>query len=143
MSARKRIYSDKLRQPSQERSSQRFGRYSKPLETWLWQNLQRRMPTNHLTCKIRLIIHLFQICKKNRIKSSLLNLLSLFSLLISLMQFMKIAPYVASLLALVNSITLGYLAFCQHANLVYLNEALVTLCQRLPDPRNEEDSLQD
>ena len=59
------------------------------------------------------------------------------------MQFMKLAPYVASVLALVNSITLGYLAFCQHANLVYLNQALVSLCQRLPDPRNEEDSLQD
>ena len=101
------------------------------------------MPANHLTCRIRLIIHLFQICKKNRIKVSLLNLLSLFSLLISLMQFLRIAPYLASLLALANSITLGYLAFCQQANLTYLNEALVTLCQRLPDPRNEEETLQD
>ena len=98
---------------------------------------------DHLNCKIQLVINIFDLCKKNRIKSSLLNILSFLSILICCMQFTTFAPWVASALALINSITLGYLAWTQHSNLVYLNQALVSLCQRLPHPGNEEDLQQD
>ena len=98
---------------------------------------------DHLNCKIQLVLHIFGLLKQNRIKSSLLNLLSFISVLIFCMQYSTVAPWVSSALALINSITLGWLAWCQHSNLVFLNQALVDLCQRLPHPGNEEDLHQD
>ena len=101
------------------------------------------MSEDHIICKIEIILHIFDLRKHSEIKSSLLNLLSFLSIVICCMQFTTIAPWVASALALINSITLGYLAWTQHSNLVYLNQALVSLCQRLPHPGNEEDLQQD
>ena len=59
------------------------------------------------------------------------------------MRYMSLAPWLASALSLINSITLGWLAYCQHANLTYLNQALVNLCERLPFPDSEQDLDQD
>ena len=98
---------------------------------------------DHLNCKIQLVLHIYGLVKQNRIKSSLLNILSFISVLIFCMKYTTVAPWVASALALINSVTLGWLAFCQHSNLVFLNQALVDLCERLPHPGNEEDLHQD
>ena len=95
--------------------------------------------TDHLNCKIQLVLNVYSLVKQNRIKSVLLNILSFISVLIFYMRYTTVAPWVASALALINSVTLGWLAFCQHSNLVYLNQALVDLCERLPHPGNEED----
>ena len=98
---------------------------------------------NHLNCKIQLVLNVHNLIKQNRIKSCLLNLLSFISTLIFCMRYTSAAPWVASALSLINSVTLGWLAYCQHANLVYLNQALVNLCERLPHPGSEEDLHQD
>ena len=99
--------------------------------------------TDHLNCKIQLVLNVYNLVKQNRIKSVLLNILSFISVLIFCMRYTTAAPWVASALALINSVALGWLAFCQHANLVYLNQALVNLCERLPHPGTEENLHQD
>ena len=99
--------------------------------------------TDHLNCKIQLVLNVYSLVKQNRIKSVLLNILSFISVLIFCMKYTTVAPWVASALALINSVALGWLAFCQHSNLVFLNQALVDLCERLPHPGNEEDLHQD
>ena len=98
---------------------------------------------DHLNCKIQLVLNVYNLVKQSRIKSVLLNLLSFISTLIFCMRYTTAAPWVASALSLINSVTLGWLAYCQHANLVYLNQALVNLCERLPHPGTEEDLHQD
>ena len=120
-----------------------FGRtiLENPRNVFYWKDPWRM--NDHLNCKIQLVLHIFGLLKQNRIKSSLLNLLSFISVLIFCMQYSTFAPWVSSALAVINSIVLGWLAWCQHSNLVFLNQALVELCQRLRHPGNEEDLHED
>ena len=97
----------------------------KPKKCVYWKDPWRM--NDHLNCKIQLVLHIYGLVKQNRIKSSLLNILSFISVLIFCMKYTTVAPWVASALALINSVTLGWLAFCQHSNLVFLNQALVDL----------------
>ena len=99
--------------------------------------------SSHLNCKIELVLTVHSLVQKNRIKSVLLHLLSFISTLNFCMRYLSLAPWLASALSLINSITLGYLAYCQNANVTYLNRALVNLCQQLPFPDPEQDLNQD
>ena len=99
--------------------------------------------SSHLNCKIDLVLTVHSLVQKNRIKSVLLHLLSFISTLNFCMRYLSLAPWLASALSLINSITLGYLAYCQNANVTYLNRALVNLCQQLPFPDPEQDLNQD
>ena len=59
------------------------------------------------------------------------------------MQYRSLSPWISSALAVISCTVLGWLSWCQHQNLAFLNKALVELCQRLPSTVDEESLHED
>ena len=100
-----------------------------------------KMP-DHLICKIEIILHLFCLRRKIRIKDSLLNILQIISILIVLcMQYKSISPWITTALAIISLVSLSWLSWCQHQHIEYLNRTLVELCSKLPSSNIDEENL--
>ena len=98
--------------------------------------------SDHLICKIEIILHLFDLRRQTRIKFSLLKILQFISILtIFCMQYQSISPWISSALAIISCVVLGWLSWCQHQNIAFLNRTLVELCQKLPSSNIDEQSL--
>ena len=98
--------------------------------------------SDHLICKIEIILHLFDLRRQTRIKFSLLKILQFISILtIFCMQYRSISPWISSALAVISCVVLGWLSWCQHQNIAFLNRTLVELCQKLPSSTIDEQSL--
>ena len=98
--------------------------------------------SDHLICKIETILHLFDLRRQSRIKNSLLKILQFISILIIFcMQYQSISPWISSALAIISCVVLGWLSWCQHQNIAFLNRTLVELCQKLPSSNIDEQSL--
>ena len=102
--------------------------------------------SDHIICKIEIILHLFDLNRQTRIKYSLLKILQFISVLIIFwpifcMRYQSISPWISSALAIISCIVLGWLSLCQHQNIAFLNRTLVELCQKLPSSNIDEQSL--
>ena len=115
-----------------------------PKENVYWKYLPRM--SDHIICKIEIILHIFDLRKQTRIKNSLLKILQSISILIIFwpifcMQYRSLSPWISSALAIISCIILGWLSWCQSQNIAFLNRALVELCQKLPSSNMDEQSL--
>ena len=97
---------------------------------------------NDLIGKIEIILHLFYLRRKIRIKDSLLNILQIISILMVLcVQYKSISPWVTTALAIISLVSLSWLSWCQQQHIEYLNRTLVELCSKLPSSNIDEENL--
>ena len=101
------------------------------------------MPYN-LIGQIEIILHLFSLRKRIRIKDLLINILQIIScLMVFCVQYKTVSPWVTTALALISLVSLSWLSWCQQQQIEYLNRNLVELCSQLPSSNIDEESLHD
>ena len=99
------------------------------------------MPYN-LIGQIEIILHLFSLRKRIRIKDSLINILQIIScLMVFCVQYKTVSPWVTTALALISLVSLSWLSWCQQQHIEYLNRTLVELCSKLPSSNIDEENL--
>ena len=104
-------------------------------------NRSLKMPYN-LVGQIEIILHLFSIRKRIRIKNLLINILQIISCsMVYCVQYKSISPWVTTALALISLVTLSWLSWCQQKHIEHLNRSLIELCSQLPSSNNDEDGL--
>ena len=95
-----------------------------------------------LVGQIEIILHLFSIRKRIRIKNLLINILQIISCsMVYCAQYKSISPWITTVLALLSLVTLGWLSWCQEKHIEYLNRSIIELCSQLPPSNNAGDGL--
>ena len=135
-----------------KKSCQILAAYSKASRIQNWKNyhynipkcvlkISLKMPYN-LIGQIEIILHLFSLRKRIRIKDSLINILQIIScLMVFCVQYKTVSPWVTTALALISLVSLSWLSWCQQQHIEYLNRTLVELCSQLPSSNIDEESL--